>query len=159
MLDDAQRWLSAGYLADRPHPKTGASALHVAAAKGYIKVMSILLEAGADINVQDLDGWTPLHAASHWCQRDAVEILCENMADMDKQNFVGQTAFDVADSSLVRLMDELKRKQTALKLVNQNKRTTGKRKTSPHRDHSNKKEREDQRESDGTSGDESSSDV
>lgn len=31
--------------------------------------------------------------------------------------------------------------------------------TSPHRDHSNKKEREDQRESDGTSGDESSSDV
>nr|XP_045593740.1 protein phosphatase 1 regulatory subunit 12B-like isoform X4 [Procambarus clarkii] len=148
MLDDAQLWLSSGYLADRPHPKTGAVALHVAAAKGYIKVMNLLLEAGADINVQDLDGWTPLHAAAHWGQREAVEILCENMADMDVRNFVGQSAFDVADSSLLRLMDELKRKQAALKLVNQNKQTPRKRKTSPHRDHSNKKEREDQRESD-----------
>ncbi|XP_068239600.1 protein phosphatase 1 regulatory subunit 12A-like isoform X2 [Palaemon carinicauda] len=159
MLDDAQRWLAAGFLADRPHPKTGATALHVAAAKGYSKVMSLLLEAGSDINAQDLDGWTPLHAAAHWCQRDAVEILCEHMADMEKQNFVGQTAYDVADSTLLLLMDELKRKQKALKLVNMNKQPPRKRKTSPHREHSNKKEREDLRESDGTSDDESSSDV
>nr|XP_027230756.1 protein phosphatase 1 regulatory subunit 12A-like isoform X7 [Penaeus vannamei] len=158
MLEDAQMWLGAGYLADRPHPKTGATALHVASAKGYIKVMSLLLEAGSDINAQDLDGWTPLHAAAHWGQREAVEILAENMADMDVRNFVGQSAFDVADNSLLRLMDELKRKQVSMK-VNQNKQTPRKRKTSPHRDHSNKKEREDQRESDGTSGDESSSDV
>ncbi|XP_066961214.1 protein phosphatase 1 regulatory subunit 12A isoform X13 [Macrobrachium rosenbergii] len=149
MLEDAQRWLAAGFLADRPHPKTGATALHVAAAKGYSKVMSLLLEAGSDINAQDLDGWTPLHAAAHWCQRDAVEILCEHMADMDKQNFVGQTAYDVADSTLLLLMDELKRKQKALKLVNTNKQQVPrKRKTSPHREHSNKKEREDLRESD-----------
>ncbi|XP_069950809.1 protein phosphatase 1 regulatory subunit 12B isoform X11 [Cherax quadricarinatus] len=159
MLEDAQMWLSSGYLADRPHPKTGAVALHVAAAKGYIKVMNLLLEAGAEINVQDLDGWTPLHAAAHWGQREAVEILCENMADMDIRNFVGQSAFDVADSSLLRLMDELKRKQAAQKLVTPNKPIHKKRKTSPHPDHSNKKEREDQHESDGTSGDESSSDV
>ncbi|ROT79429.1 putative protein phosphatase 1 regulatory subunit 12B-like isoform X3 [Penaeus vannamei] len=147
MLEDAQMWLGAGYLADRPHPKTGATALHVASAKGYIKVMSLLLEAGSDINAQDLDGWTPLHAAAHWGQREAVEILAENMADMDVRNFVGQSAFDVADNSLLRLMDELKRKQVSMK-VNQNKQTPRKRKTSPHRDHSNKKEREDQRESD-----------
>ncbi|XP_047477265.1 protein phosphatase 1 regulatory subunit 12A-like isoform X6 [Penaeus chinensis] len=158
MLEDAQMWLGAGYLADRPHPKTGATALHVASAKGYIKVMSLLLEAGSDINAQDLDGWTPLHAAAHWGQREAVEILAENMADMDVRNFVGQSAFDVADNSLLRLMDELKRKQVSMK-VTQNKQTPRKRKTSPHREHSNKKEREDQRESDGTSGDESSSDV
>ncbi|XP_042233906.1 protein phosphatase 1 regulatory subunit 12A-like isoform X3 [Homarus americanus] len=156
MLEDAQSWLSNGYLADRPHPKTGAVALHVAAAKGYNKVMNLLIEAGADINSQDMDGWTPLHAAAHWGQRDAVEILCENNADMDVRNFVGQSAFDVADNNLLRLMDELKRKQAAQKLV---KPAPRKRKTSPHREHSNKKEREDQRESDGTSGDESSSDV
>ena len=39
MLEDAQYWLTSGYLADRPHPKTGATALHVATAKGYTKVM------------------------------------------------------------------------------------------------------------------------
>lgn len=49
---------------------------------------SMLLEAGTDINAKDLDGWTPLHAAAHWGQREAVEILCENMADMDVRNFV-----------------------------------------------------------------------
>ncbi|XP_071521440.1 protein phosphatase 1 regulatory subunit 12B isoform X16 [Panulirus ornatus] len=159
MIEDAQAWLTTGYLSDRPHPKTGATALHVAAAKGYIKVLSMLLEAGTDINAKDLDGWTPLHAAAHWGQREAVEILCENMADMDIRNFVGQSPFDVADNSLLRLMDELKRKQAAVKLVNQTKQTPRKRKTSPPREHSSKKEREDQRESDGTSGEESSSDV
>lgn len=49
---------------------------------------SLLLEARSDINAQDLDGWTPLHAAAHWGQREAVEILAENMADMDVRNFV-----------------------------------------------------------------------
>lgn len=39
MLEDAKYWLASGCLGDVPNPKTGASALHVAAAKGYIKVM------------------------------------------------------------------------------------------------------------------------
>lgn len=43
MLSDAKDWLSKGEIRDRPHPKTGATALHVAAAKGYIKVMEYVL--------------------------------------------------------------------------------------------------------------------
>lgn len=39
MLEDAMRWLASRSFDDRPHPITGAYALHVAAAKGYIKVM------------------------------------------------------------------------------------------------------------------------
>ncbi|KAL5010444.1 hypothetical protein ScPMuIL_012749 [Solemya velum] len=50
---------------EQRHPKTGATGLHVSAAKGYIKVMSILLQAGVDVNCKDNDGWTPLHAAAH----------------------------------------------------------------------------------------------
>ena len=38
MLRDANRWLREGYT-EEIHPKTGATALHVAAAKGYINVM------------------------------------------------------------------------------------------------------------------------
>ena len=39
MLSDAKKWLrSDASEVDRPHPKTGATALHVAAAKGYTKV-------------------------------------------------------------------------------------------------------------------------
>ena len=39
MMMDAKEWISNGEIEDVPHPKTGASALHVAAAKGYIKVI------------------------------------------------------------------------------------------------------------------------
>ena len=37
MLEDARGWLNAKRFGDKAHEKTGATALHVAAAKGYIK--------------------------------------------------------------------------------------------------------------------------
>ncbi|XP_075228730.1 myosin binding subunit isoform X3 [Lycorma delicatula] len=113
MLSDAKEWLSNGEPNDTPHPKTGATALHVAAAKGYIKVLDVLLQGGLDVNVQDFDGWTPLHAAAHWGQREACESLVEHFCDMDMKNYVGQTPFDVADSDMVRVLDELRKKQNA----------------------------------------------
>ena len=39
MLADVQSWLRNKAVLDEPHVKTGATALHVAASKGYIKVM------------------------------------------------------------------------------------------------------------------------
>ncbi|XP_026682988.1 protein phosphatase 1 regulatory subunit 12A-like [Diaphorina citri] len=114
MLEDAKFWLSSGCLGDVPNPKTGASALHVAAAKGYIKVMNILIQAGADLNFQDYDGWTPLHAAAHWAQREACQILVENFCDMDVKNYVGQTCFDIADVELVSFLEDLRKKQASM---------------------------------------------
>ena len=51
-----------------------------------------------------MDGWTPMHAASHWAQREACELLVENGADMEVKNCVGQTAFDVADPDILRFV-------------------------------------------------------
>jgi len=39
MLDDANEWLISGKYFERPHVKTGAMALHIAAAKGYVNVI------------------------------------------------------------------------------------------------------------------------
>lgn len=39
MLQDANKWLNNKSVKEKKHPKTGATALHVAAAKGYMKVM------------------------------------------------------------------------------------------------------------------------
>jgi len=39
MLRDANQWRNARSYSEQPHPKTGAYALHVAAAKGYIKLI------------------------------------------------------------------------------------------------------------------------
>lgn len=39
MLQDARQWLNSGRIEDVKQPRTGATALHVAAAKGYSEVM------------------------------------------------------------------------------------------------------------------------
>ncbi|KAM5132444.1 protein phosphatase 1 regulatory subunit 12C isoform 2-T2 [Mantella aurantiaca] len=115
MLQDARQWLNAGKIEDIRHPKTGASALHVAAAKGYIEVMRLLLQANFDSNIQDKDGWTPLHAAAHWGVEEACRLLVEHFCDMTALNNVGQRPCDVADEEVVSLLEELQKKQDDLR--------------------------------------------
>jgi protein phosphatase 1 regulatory subunit 12A len=110
MLADAKKWLrSDASEADRPHPKTGATALHVAAAKGYTKVLSLLLAGRADVDRQDNDGWTPLHAACYWGKKEAAQMLIASMADMEIQNYSSQTAIDIAPKDMTPWLEELKK--------------------------------------------------
>ncbi|NXK94688.1 MYPT2 phosphatase, partial [Formicarius rufipectus] len=115
MLQDARQWLNSGRIEDVKQPRTGATALHVAAAKGYSEVMRLLIQAGFNLNVQDHDGWTPLHAAAHWGVKEACSILAEALCDMDIRNKLGQTPFDVADEGLVEHLEMLQKKQTVLR--------------------------------------------
>ncbi|XP_011873364.1 PREDICTED: protein phosphatase 1 regulatory subunit 12B isoform X7 [Vollenhovia emeryi] len=113
MLNDAKAWRSGAPGKDSLHPRSGATALHVAAAKGYIKVMNILLQARCNVDAQDFDGWTPLHGAAHWGQLEACKLLVENGCDMDIKNYADQTAFDVADADILQALENL-REQRAL---------------------------------------------
>ncbi|GJQ71093.1 hypothetical protein Trydic_g999 [Trypoxylus dichotomus] len=123
MLRDANEWLATGcHLANVANPKTGATSLHVAAAKGYTNVIKILLQCAADVNLQDSDGWTPLHAAAHWGQKEAAELLANNGASMDAQNFVGQTPFDVSDNDMIHHLDMLKKRQIRDDLIRPSKK-------------------------------------
>ena len=40
----------------------------MACANGYREAAKILCESGADVNIQDDAGWTPLHAAAKYQQ-------------------------------------------------------------------------------------------
>ncbi|XP_078075635.1 protein phosphatase 1 regulatory subunit 12A isoform X12 [Mustelus asterias] len=114
MLRDARQWLNSGQINDNRHPKSGGTALHVAAAKGYTEVLKLLIQAGYDVNIKDYDGWTPLHAAAHWGKEETCRILVESFCDMETINKVGQTAFDVADEDILGYLEELQKRQNML---------------------------------------------
>ncbi|XP_041110222.1 protein phosphatase 1 regulatory subunit 12A-like isoform X2 [Polyodon spathula] len=114
MLRDAHQWLNSGQINDVRHAKSGGTALHVAAAKSYVEVLKLLIQAGYDVNIKDYDGWTPLHAAAHWGKEEACRVLVESLCDMDTVNKVGQTAFDVADEDVLGYLEELQKKQKLL---------------------------------------------
>uniref|UniRef100_A0A3Q1EAK8 Protein phosphatase 1, regulatory subunit 12C n=1 Tax=Acanthochromis polyacanthus TaxID=80966 RepID=A0A3Q1EAK8_9TELE len=111
IMTDARTWLTEGPPADVQHPKTGATPLHVAAAKGYLEALKILCQCGLDVSAIDFDGWTPLHAAAHWGQGEACRILAEQLCNMEARSNAGQTPFDVADESVEELLEELSQKQ------------------------------------------------
>uniref|UniRef100_A0A9J2Q666 cGMP-dependent protein kinase interacting domain-containing protein n=1 Tax=Ascaris lumbricoides TaxID=6252 RepID=A0A9J2Q666_ASCLU len=111
MRRDAEEWLRDGEYRDRPHSRTGASALHVAAAKGYTDVMRIQLRAGADVNCRDRDGWTPLHAAAHWGEREAATLLVNNGASFNELTNNGESVLNVADKDVVEFLEALQEKE------------------------------------------------
>nr|XP_015105087.2 protein phosphatase 1 regulatory subunit 12C isoform X4 [Vicugna pacos] len=115
LLHDTRCWLNGGAMPEARHPRTGASALHVAAAKGYIEVMRLLLQAGYDPELRDGDGWTPLHAAAHWGVEDACRLLAEHGGGMDSLTHAGQRPCDLADEEVLSLLEELARKQEDLR--------------------------------------------
>uniref|UniRef100_A0A182J872 ANK_REP_REGION domain-containing protein n=1 Tax=Anopheles atroparvus TaxID=41427 RepID=A0A182J872_ANOAO len=110
MLSDAKKWLRTDSTdCDKAHPKTGATAIHVAAAKGYISVLKLLLEGRGDIDRQDVDGWTPLHAAAYWGQKEATQLLLNASVDIDIQNYSGQLAIDIAHEDIVPMLKEARK--------------------------------------------------
>lgn len=111
IMRDAQNWLTEGLPSDVRHPKTGATPMHVAAAKGYLEALKILCQCELDVSAMDFDGWTPLHAAAHWGQGEACRILAEQLCNMESRSNAGQTPFDVADESVEELLEELSQKQ------------------------------------------------
>ncbi|KAM8773252.1 protein phosphatase 1 regulatory subunit 12C isoform 1-T1 [Acanthopagrus schlegelii] len=120
IMSDARTWLNEGPPSDLQHPRTGATPLHVAAAKGYVEALKILCQCGLDVSAVDFDGWTPLHAAAHWGQGEACRILAEQLCNMEARSNGGQTPFDVADESVEELLEELSQKQAKSILDRQN---------------------------------------
>lgn len=70
--------------------------LHIAARKGNIEDIYILISVGANINAIGDLGNTPLHQAAMRGTFDSVKVLLEMNANPLIKNEFGQTAADVA---------------------------------------------------------------
>ena len=76
------------------------TALHLAAGKGLVPVVEMLLTAGAKLDVTDQEGWTPLHDAITYPGADVnatatiVRRFCTAMAH-DRSAFTQRSASTV----------------------------------------------------------------
>uniref|UniRef100_A0A1I8AUX0 ANK_REP_REGION domain-containing protein n=1 Tax=Steinernema glaseri TaxID=37863 RepID=A0A1I8AUX0_9BILA len=107
MQRDCADWVARGVFEDRPHHRTGATALHVAASKNYMQIIVPLIKAGANVHARDIDGWTPLHAAAHWGHVEACRLLLENGASFDETNYAGDAVLRVADKMILNELEDL----------------------------------------------------
>ncbi len=77
-------------------PQSGSTLLATAALMGHTKVVALLLEHGADVNVRSRDGATALHTSAFLGRVETVKLLLEKGADTSLRNNLGSTAIDGA---------------------------------------------------------------
>ena len=65
-------------------------------AKRQVRMIELLLDAGAEMNAQDKNGATPLHQAVRTRCAAAVQCLLERGADRTVKNKSGSVPFDLA---------------------------------------------------------------
>jgi len=65
-------------------------------------VSLVLLDKRANPNIQDNDGWTPLHVAAYWEKKLIFEPLLTYGADLELVNKDNETALDVTDDAETR---------------------------------------------------------
>ena len=75
-------------------PVMGSTPLITAAVFGKVEVALALIEAGANVNLQNKEGSTALHSAAFLCRREIVKALLENGANKELKNNYGSTAYD-----------------------------------------------------------------
>ncbi|XP_077145843.1 ankyrin repeat domain-containing protein 6 isoform X1 [Ranitomeya variabilis] len=76
--------------------KHGRTPLHLAANKGHVNVVQILLKAGCDLNVQDDGQQTALHRAAVVGNSDILAMLIQEGCALDRQDKDGNTALHEA---------------------------------------------------------------
>ncbi|XP_039980728.1 ankyrin repeat domain-containing protein 6b isoform X3 [Xiphias gladius] len=72
--------------------KYGRSPLHLAAYKGHIEIVRILLKAGCDLDIQDDGEQTALHRAAVVGNSDVISALIQEGCALDRQDKDGNTA-------------------------------------------------------------------
>jgi ankyrin repeat protein len=87
------------------------SALDVAAMNGHVDVIELLLKRGANVNIVDKDGYTPLMTAALHFKNDAIKVLVASSADVRRADGMwGNTPLHVAaengDLDIVKLLLE-----------------------------------------------------
>jgi ankyrin repeat protein len=74
----------------------GLSLIHLFAIGNCSDGVTLVLNAGFDVNEPDSQGWTPLHWAAHFGHEEVSQFLVDRAADKDLKDSTGRTAYGVS---------------------------------------------------------------
>jgi uncharacterized protein len=95
-IESLERLLREGADINAARGKFKTTILMEAAVRGNVRVMQLLLERGAKVNVADQDGWTALMGATVQGWLEPVRLLLEHGADVQAKNHNGEKALVMA---------------------------------------------------------------
>ena len=74
------------------------SALHFAAGLGKPDIVRRLLQAGAEVDLADKEGYTPLHMAAGYLHTSTISVLLEAGADPEQKDRQGRSPLELVES-------------------------------------------------------------
>lgn len=90
-MNAIRQHIQAGSDLNEREPSMGSTPLISASLFGKAEVAGALIEAGADVNLQNNEGSTALHTAAFMCHTEIVRMLLDHGADKSLQNVYGST--------------------------------------------------------------------
>ncbi len=97
----------------------GATALHIAAREKNLEIAKILVENGADVNVADNEGWTPIMRSALAGDNVLLSFLLEKNADASGLNSANESVIVLATSvDCDKCLSALFEKFNFLKMMN-----------------------------------------
>lgn len=91
--------------------------MHDAAADEHTEVVEILYTFGADLEIVDNDGRTPLLEAVWYCRAKTAQLLLELKADATKSDQRGRTILQTKNKEMKQLFLEYSKKSVRLLVV------------------------------------------
>ena len=93
-LEVVQQHIAAGSNINVKDPFGGSSPLISASVFGKPEIAKALINAGANLNVQNNDGSTALHTAAFFCRPEIVKMLLDRGADKTIKNNYNSTPYE-----------------------------------------------------------------
>ena len=114
-VDSVKNFIEDGVNVNISH--SGVTPLMIAASKGLVEIAKMIIQAGANVNEQNDEGWTALHkAASDQNKSSIVALLMESGINLDLKNKSGKTALQLAEENGHRdIAHSIKKHQAAQK--------------------------------------------
>ncbi len=104
-LEALQQHIAAGSDINTKDPFGGSTPLISATVFGKTEAAKILINAGAELDVQNNDGSTALHTAAFFCHPEIVQMLLKNNADTTIRNKFGATAYESVAGSFAEVKE------------------------------------------------------